>query len=312
MSFVLVFVAGNPGTPLTPGHLAEAERFFDDASLRFSGKAGWLHIHKAAQIALDDKPDPAQFSALKQLFAADQIDVFITPLENRRKKLLIADMDATIVTTETLDELAGFAGLKDKISAITARAMAGELNFTAAIRERVAMLKDLPLSALQKTLDATEYSPGAQTLVRTMRHAGATCVLVSGGFTFFTNAVAHQAGFHYSHGNTLGIAGDRLTGKVEGSILDKHAKLRFLNEYQDRMELEAAQTMAVGDGANDLPMLEAAGIGIGYQPKPLLLERLENCIIHTELTSALYIQGYTWPEIEHALSCESHPAGPRN
>lgn len=312
MSFVLVFVAGNPDLPLTPGHLAEVERFLDDASLRFSTKPSWLHIHKAAEIGLGDKPNPEQLAVLKALLDPAQIDVFVTSSEHRRKNLLIADMDATIVTTETLDELAEFAGLKDKISAITARAMAGELDFAEALHARVAMLKDLPVSALQATLDATVYSPGAETLIRVMRHAGATCVLVSGGFTFFTKAVAHHVGFNFNHGNSLGMSDGKLTGEVTGAILDKHAKLRFLQDYSEKMGLEPAQTLAVGDGANDLPMLEAAGLGLGYQPKPLLLERLENCIVHTELTSALYIQGYTWQEIESALHSDTSPAGPHN
>lgn len=301
MAFVLVIVAGNPATPLTLGHLAEVERYLDEQALRFAARLGWLHIHKAAQMVLGDKPSPDQLTQLRALLGPDQIDIFITPHEHRRKKLLVADMDATIVTTETLDELATFAGLKDKISAITERAMKGELDFAQALHERVGMLKDLPLSALQQTLDATEFSPGAETLLTVMRHSGATCVLVSGGFTFFTNAVAARAGFNFNHGNTLGIQGDKLSGQVEGSILDKHAKLRFLQDYTAKMNLNPAETIALGDGANDLPMLENAGLGLGYHPKPLLLEKLDNCIVHTDLTSALYIQGYTEQDIGHAL-----------
>lgn len=312
MAFVLVFVAGAPERPLTAGHLAEIERFLDDASLRFSTRPVWLRPHQAAEIRVDDKPLPSQLAGLRTLLEPDRIDVFVTTVENRRKKLLVADMDATIVTTETLDELAAYAGLKEEISAITTRAMKGELDFQEALKARVAMLKDLPLRALQDTLDATVYSSGAEALVKVMRHAGATCVLVSGGFTFFTSAVAGQIGFHFHHGNTLGTDGEKLTGSVEGAILDKHAKLNFLQDYSEKMGLDPVQTMAIGDGANDLPMLEAAGLGLGYHPKPLLLENLENCIIHTELTSALYIQGYTWQEIEHALHCDLAPAGVTN
>ena len=309
MAFVLVIVAGNPATPLTPGHLAEVERFLDEQALRFASRLGWLHIHKAAQMVLGDKPSLEQMQGLRALLSPDQIDVFVTPHEHRRKKLLIADMDATIVTTETLDELAECAGIKDKISAITERAMRGELDFREALYERVGMLKDLPLIALQQTLNATELSPGAETLLNVMRHAGATCVLVSGGFTFFTSAVAARAGFNFNHGNTLGIKDDKLTGTVEGAILDKQAKLNFLEEYRTKMGIEVTETVALGDGANDLPMLLNAGLGIGYHPKPLLLETLENCIIHTDLTSALYIQGYTEQDIAHARDCHASHAG---
>lgn len=303
MSFALVIVSGNPENPLNAGHLAELERFLDENTIRFSSQPTWLHIHKAAQMWIGDKPLPEQWAALRAKFAQDEIDVFVTHLEDRRKKLLLADMDATIVTTETLDELAAKAGIGEKIAAITARAMRGELDFRQALNERVGMLKDLPVSTLQETLEETVMSDGAAELVATMSHYGATCVLVSGGFTYFTGAVAAQLGFHHSHGNTFDIHENKLTGQVIPPILDKDAKLRFLIEYRDRMGLSVAETMAMGDGANDLPMLEEAGLGLGYHPKPLLLERLDNCIVHTQLTSALYIQGYSGQEIAHALSC---------
>lgn len=302
MSFVLVFVAGNPSKPLNPGHLAKVEHFLDEKSIRFSLQPRWLHIHKAADLKLDDKPTPDQLRELKALLAEEDIDIFITPTEARRKFLLVADMDATILVGETLDEIGEFAGLKDRISAITDRAMRGELDFAAALRERVAMLKDLPAGILQETLDRMEFSPGAETLVKVMRHNGATCVLVSGGFTFFTGAVSARAGFHFHHGNKLKVEDGRLSGDVATPILDKDSKLNFLNSYRDKMDLPKEETMAIGDGANDLPMLRNAGLGLGYRPKPLLLDNLENCIVHSDLVSALYIQGYTWQEIEQSLN----------
>ena len=312
MSFVLVFVAGNPAKPLTPGHLAEIERFLDDAVIRFAPAPRWLHIHKAAEIALDDKPLPAQLQSLKDLLDPHAIDVFIIPAAGRRKRLLIADMDATIVTGETLDELAAAAGLKHEIASITARAMRGELDFHAALTERVGMLKGLSVTALHATLAETKFSPGAETLVKVMTARGATCVLASGGFTFFTGAIAAKAGFQFHHGNTLGIENDRLTGEVIPPILDKQAKLNFLTQYKNRMGLDVEDTMAVGDGANDLPMLENAGLGLGFRPKPVVLQIIETCIVHSDLTSALYIQGYTWQEIDQVLNSTQAPSGAFN
>lgn len=300
MAFVLVFVAGNPARPLTPFHLAEAEHLLDDDKIAFDLKPRWLHIHKAAELDIAGKPTPGQLRDLKTVLAIDGVDVFVVPQANRRKKLLIADMDATIVTTETLDELAEFAGLKEKISAITARAMRGELDFAAALDERVGLLKGLSLGALEQTLAATDLTPGAETLLRVMRHHGATAVLVSGGFTYFTDAVARKVGFHFNHGNTLGIEGDALNGTVIPPLLDKDAKLTYLKEYRDRLGLASADIMAIGDGANDLPMLLEAGLGLGVYPKPLVADSLDNGVVYSDLTSALYIQGYTSAEIDAA------------
>lgn len=298
MSFFLVFVADD----IRPNHLAQIEGLLDDCHIRFSTKPKWLNPHKAAEIQVDDKPLPDQWDKLKALLAPDRIDVFVTAVERRRKKMMIADMDATIVTTETLDELAGHAGLKDKISAITKRAMAGELDFESALHERVGMLKDLHHSVLQKTLEETELSQGADTLVKVMSANGATCILVSGGFTFFTKVIAQRAGFHFHHGNTLEILNDALTGMVTGPILGKDAKLSYMRDYLNHKNLTETDAFAIGDGANDLPMLESAGLGVGYRPKPLVLEALDNNILYSDLTAALYIQGYTIEEIEHALA----------
>lgn len=301
MHFVLVLVAED----LRASHLAKVEAFLDDCHIRFSTSPKWLNPHKAAEIAIDDKPLPDQWQKLRNLLTPDEIDVFVVPTDKRRKKLLLADMDATIVTGETLDELAGYAGFKDKVSEITQRAMRGELDFPAALTERVAMLKDLPVSVLQTTLDATELSEGAETLVKVMAANGAVCVLVSGGFTFFTAAIAKRAGFHFNHGNTLEFESDVLNGTVAAPILDKDAKKKFLLDYVSRTSLSLNDTIAIGDGANDLPMLQEAGLGIGYHPKPLLIENLDNCIIHSDLTAALYIQGYTWQEIESVINSKT-------
>src|SRR5258708_7102321 len=202
---------------------------------------------------------PALRAALRAPMADQQLDWCLQPVEGRRKRLLVADMDSTIINVECLDELADFAGLKAEISAITERAMRGELPFEAALRERVAMLKGLPAAALQQAYDErVRLNPGARTLVQTMRGAGARCVLVSGGFSFFTGRVAQAAGFHAHHANTLEEADGALTGRVGEPILGREAKLATLAQEAALMGAPLSATIAVGDGANDLAMIEAA------------------------------------------------------
>jgi phosphoserine phosphatase len=225
-------------------------------------------------------------------------DVCVTPTRNRRKSLLISDMDSTIIQQECLDELADFAGLKAEISAITERAMAGELNFEEALRERVAMLKGLDITALEKChAERITLMPGARTLVETMKADGAHCVLVSGGFTFFTSRIARAAGFHSDQGNTLLDDGHTLTGKVGEPILGREAKLAALQTEAARLNLKPSDTLAMGDGANDLAMIEAAGLGIAYRAKPVVAAAADCGISVTDLTAALYFQGYSDSEI---------------
>ncbi len=221
------------------------------------------------------------------------VDVCAQMAEGRKKRLLIADMDSTIIGCECLDELADFAGLKAQIAAITERAMRGELEFEAALRERVAMLKGLKLDALQKTYDErVRLNPGARTLVRTMAAHGARCVLVSGGFEFFTARVAAAAGFHAHRANRLLDDGAALTGEVAEPILGRAAKLAALNEEAEALGLGLHQTLAVGDGANDLAMIEAAGLGVAYRAKPIVAGQADAKVDHTDLRALLYFQGY--------------------
>ena len=290
--YYLTLVSSETDKPLTAGHLAEAENRLDIDKVAIIKQPEWLSKHKAADIALSSYLTEEQLASMKNIFAADKIDVFCTDAENRKKKLLLADMDSTIVTSETLDEIASYAGIKHQIAAITERAMNGELDFEEALKERVALLKDLPAEKLQETLNDTVMTKGAEIFVRTMRKHGAICVLVSGGFTFFTGAIAQQAHFHYHHGNVLEVKDGKLTGTVEEPILDKNAKLRALKEYLDEMGLDVSQALTIGDGANDLPMLKAAGLGIGFHPKPVVKEELSNIIEFGDLTAALYMQGY--------------------
>jgi phosphoserine phosphatase len=231
----------------------------------------------------------AAFQAVEGL----PVDVCVQPWSGRRKRLFVADMDSTIINVECLDELADFAGVKDKVAAITERAMRGELEFEGALRERVAMLKGLDLGALEQCYDErVRLNPGAKTLVETMAADGARCVLVSGGFTFFTQRVAQAAGFHAQRANTLTEDGAVLAGLVGEPILGREAKLAALKEEAAALGIPLSETLAIGDGANDLAMIEAAGLGIAYRAKPVVAEQADARIDHADLTAVLYFQGY--------------------
>jgi phosphoserine phosphatase len=226
-------------------------------------------------------------------FERREVDVCVQPAEGRRKRLLVADMDSTIIACECLDELADFAGLKAEIAAVTERAMAGEIPFEAALTERVARLAGLDLSMLQRTYDErVRLNPGARTLAHTMTAHGARCVLVSGGFEFFTQRVAEAAGFAAHRANRLIDDGARLTGAVGQPILGREAKLAALVEEAAALGLDLSQTLAVGDGANDLAMIEAAGLGVAWRAKPVVAARADARVDHTDLTALLYFQGY--------------------
>ncbi|MBX9745941.1 MAG: phosphoserine phosphatase SerB [Hyphomonadaceae bacterium] len=221
------------------------------------------------------------------------VDWALVPVEGRRKKLLVADMDSTIINAECLDELADFAGLKAEIAAITERAMRGELEFEPALRERVGKLKGLALSALQKTYDErVRLNPGAATLVKTMAAHGARCMLVSGGFTFFTSRVAEAAGFHAHRANVLLDDGAALTGAVQEPILGRAAKLEALQSEARELGVSAADALAIGDGANDLDMIKAAGLGVAFRAKPIVSAEADAKIDHVNLEAALFFQGY--------------------
>lgn len=219
-------------------------------------------------------------------------DIVLQKQEMRRKKLLVADMDSTIVTGETLDDLAEFAGIKEQVSEITRRAMNGEIQFEEALRERVGMLKGLSSDFMEKAMEMVHLMPGAKELVSTMRANGAYCALVSGGFTFFTSRVAAQVGFDFNAGNQLEIIDGVLSGKVIDPILTKDSKLEYLNSFAKKRGLDMAETLAVGDGANDLPMLLEAGLGMAYHAKPSVVEKAHHCLNVANLTGLLFAQGY--------------------
>ncbi|MCB1783715.1 MAG: phosphoserine phosphatase SerB [Alphaproteobacteria bacterium] len=296
MSHILTLVASQNGAPLSDKHFKEIGKILEVYNLSFTSKPLWLNKNIAAQASISGGSQSALTAHLRDALQTDKIDVFITPEENRRKKLLLADMDSTIASTETLDELAAYAGIKDEIAAITAQAMEGKLDFHEALKKRVGLLKDLPASALEETLEQTTLNPGAEIFVQTMRAQGATCVLVSGGFTFFTSEIANRAGFEFHHGNILGIEDGKLTGTVKEPILDKFAKVNFLESYMQDLGLETDDALTIGDGANDIPMLKMAGLGIGYRPKHAVAEEISNTILYGDLTAALYAQGYSIKE----------------
>lgn len=241
--------------------------------------------------------DGATGSALREAaqlaMAGLPVDVCVQPVEGRRKRLLLADMDSTIIGCECLDELADFAGRKAEVSAITERAMRGELGFEGALRDRVAMLAGLELAALDQCYHArVRLNPGAKTLVATMALHGARCVLVSGGFKSFTGPVAAAAGFHANYANTLLDDGVRLTGAVGDPILGREAKRDALDREAQRLGITLAATVALGDGANDLMMIRAAGLGVAYRAKPVVAAEADARLDHADLTGLLYFQGY--------------------
>jgi len=289
MNSVLTLVA--PKDNLTEAIVAEAIALLNKAGATV-GDRTWLANGEALDITFDGAEPRAVESDIRGALPDMRVDLFAGPSQGRRKRLLLADMDATIVTSETLDDLAARAGLKDQIAAITARAMNGELEFETALRERVGMLSGLAETALAETYAETRMSPGAAVLVRTMRVHGAYCVLVSGGFTYFTSRIAQACGFHENQANHLDIVNKTLTGKVLEPILGKEAKLATLIRLISERGLATSETAAIGDGANDIPMLQTAGLGVAYQGKPVVTNAALARIDYTDLRTLLFYQGY--------------------
>lgn len=286
MTYNLTLLASQ--TPLSIAHIEKVQQFAEVQGIGLGGAPAWRQAHAAAIVPMQNAATMLQMKEMRRMLEEDRIDVLCTR-EDLDIKLFLADMDATIVEGETLDELADKAGIKDQIAGITARAMNGELDFQAALRARVSLLKGLPVAALDETLAETLLNPGAAELVSGLKARGATCVLVSGGFKFFTDAIAARAGFHHNHGNILNHDGAALDGTVGAPILDKDAKLAYLKSYAQEAGIDLQQTMAIGDGANDLPMLAAAGLGVGYRPKPVLEENLLNLLKYADLDALTHI-----------------------
>lgn len=263
----------------------------------------WLDDGIAADIAFtpNDEDDKTIAERLRAELAGRPIDVVVQPLAFRRKRLFVADMDSTMIGQECIDEFADYAGLKAHVAAITERAMRGEIAFEPALRERVALLQGLPVAVVDEVIaKRITLTPGARTLVATMRQNGAHTCLVSGGFTLFTARIAAMIGFDEHRGNTLIVEDGKLTGKVAVPILGGEAKLATLIALRDRLGLSAADTLAAGDGANDLAMIEAAGLGVAYHAKPMVAAAAHARIDHGNLTALLYLQGYARAEFAPA------------
>jgi phosphoserine phosphatase len=288
MSHVLTLVVDRTAATLSPPIIARVRDAIQ------GGEPVLLSEGEAADIPCAALPSLA---VVEQTLEGAPVDAIVTKARGRRKGLLVADMDSTIVTTETLDEIAAYAGLKEKIAAITRRSMNGEIDFSQALRERVGMLKGLSLEALEKTWRQTRLTPGARELVATMRAHNAMTALVSGGFTYFTSRVAALVGFDEHRANTLLDDGVVLTGKVAEPILGRDAKLELLRELAAKRGLRMTATLAVGDGANDLAMLLAAGLGVAFHAKPIVTAAARAQVRHGSLRALLFAQGYRAGEI---------------
>lgn len=254
----------------------------------------WVEEDIACDLLFSASPLPAR-SSLEGAFPG--VDVIVQGEAGRRKRLLVADMDSTMITIECIDELADYAGLKAEISAVTERAMQGELDFEGALIERVRLLEGLEASVIDRCHDErVRITPGAIPLVRTMKREGARCLLVSGGFTLFANRVAATIGFDRAISNRLEIEAGKLSGKVGMPIVGAQAKRDALIEEASSAGIELDETLAVGDGANDIPMLEAAGLGIAFHAKPAAAEAADARVEYGDLGALLYAQGYSRAE----------------
>jgi len=286
MDLVLTLIAA-PGEAGPDSSMAEAAR-------RAVGGAApeWLDPGRACDIAFSGMDPLRAQDAARAALAGKPVDAVAQPAAGRRKRLLVADMDATITEGETIDELAALAGIGPQIAAITAAAMRGELDFPTALRRRVGLLAGQPEAFLLKVRDAMKPVPGARALVATMKKHGAYTVLVSGGFDVFTRHARALAGFDAEQGNRLEIAHGRLTGRVVEPILGRDAKLQALVGAAKARGIAAADTLAVGDGANDLEMIRAAGLGVAFHAKPVVAAAARARIDHADLTALLFAQGY--------------------
>ena len=289
MSLVATLIC-NPDDPALDSTAIEAAC----AILPAPATPSWLHDEVAADIAFASDEDPRAIAErLRQARGDRPIDIVVQPIATRRKKLFLADMDSTMIGQECIDELADFAGLKAHVSAITERAMRGEIAFEPALRERVALLKGLPVSVVDEVLaKRITLTPGGVALVRTMRAHGAYTCLVSGGFTVFTERVAAMTGFQENRANTLMVDDGKFAGLVAEPIVGREAKLATLLELRETFDFDAIDTLVVGDGANDLGMIEQAGLGIAYRAKPKVAAAANARIDHGDLSALLYAQGY--------------------
>ncbi len=297
MTYILTLIA-NPQNPVLTASIAAEVA----SAVACTQKPQWLAPDIACDIAVGEtQPFDVQvvLAVAQQVVAGNAIDVAIQPCAHRRKRLLIADMDSTIIGQECIDELGAAFGLKSQIADITTRAMNGEFAFEDSLLRRVALLKGLPQKALGEVFEShITLTPGAKELVATMRANGAYCALISGGFTYFTQRIAKMTGFDFNDANTLQFENGLLSGDVTQPILGRESKLAALRKIRDERDLLKEDVIAVGDGANDLAMIAEAGIGVAYHAKPQVAKMADVTIKHGDLTALLYLQGYKASELK--------------
>lgn len=300
MDNVLTLIANPKNPALHADHVAKARRTLESAGARV-GDVDWLAEKIACDLPFSGLvPDAARSHTANALesdaLGSSAIDIVAQRAFGRRKSLLVADMESTIIENEMLDELADEIDARDKIAAITARAMNGELDFEDALRERVALLSGVDAVALDRAANNIRIMPGARALVQTMRNNGAYCALVSGGFTYYTTKVRDCLGFDMDQANILKVSNGKITGVVTAPILGRNAKRETLLQLCRERNLDSTDAIAVGDGANDIAMLEVAGAGVAFHAKPLVAKQASILVNHGDLTALLYLQGYRQSE----------------
>ena len=291
MSLVVTLIAGPGARRVLPGRAAAI------GSALSAGKPDWLAPGQACDLVLEDADAAKAESTARQAIGDAAIDVLVQPAGGRRKRVFVADLESTIIENEMLDDLAEFIGLRDHVAEITRRAMNGELDFSAALTERVALLKGLPATVLDEAAARIRLMPGAHTLLATLRAARVRTALVSGGFTVFVERIAAELGFDRVSANRLDISDGHITGTVAAPILPPESKREVLLRMAAEAGVPVSATAAAGDGANDLPMLEAAGLGIAFHAKPAVAAAARWRLDHADLTGVLYAQGYRQGEI---------------
>lgn len=289
MSHVLVLIAD-------PARAGLHDSIVSDVRTMIGARAAvWLAPGVACEFAIEGDAKATEGAARRALGEAP-VDIAVVPAANRRKRLLVADMESTLIENEFLDDIAMRAGIGARVTEITRRAMAGELDFAGALRERVAMLRDLDAGILEQTYAGLKVMPGARTLIATMRANGAFTAIVSGGFRVFVERVRAALGADHAEANHLEVDGKRLTGTVSEPIFDRAGKRATLERLASIRGIDLGKTIAVGDGANDLDMIKAAGLGVAFRAKPVLAAAAAASIRHGDLTALLYLQGYRQTE----------------